>query len=109
MGHKSVCLQCRKTFNRVFDNRGYPCPHCKQPMVLLPHRFRPPGKNDDQKWETVKFLIENGFYYQHIWEKIEFNGKIIGEKGYVAYPENLRDAKAFVEKYKSQALKKSNG
>jgi tetrahydromethanopterin S-methyltransferase subunit A len=34
-----------------------------------------------------------------------YNNKIIGAKGFVAYPDNLRDAKEFVEKYKSQALK----
>ena len=71
-------------------------------MLLFPHRFRPPKKTDDRKWETVRFLIDNGFYYQHIYKPVEAGAP----KEYAAYPDNLRDAKEFVEKYKSQARAK---
>ena len=75
-------------------------------MTLLPHRFKPPKKTEDKKWETVKFLIEHGFYYQHIYKKVETteNGNIVYEN-YAKYPENLKDAIEFVEKYKEQARK----
>lgn len=102
MGHKKVCLYCKTSFNRAFDfgsSLTYPCPECNKPMVLLPHRFRPPLKSDNKKWETVKYLIENGFSYQHIYEVINDQFQT------VTYPDNLRDALEFVEKYKSQALK----
>lgn len=74
-------------------------------MIMLPHRFKPPKKTDDKKWETVKFLIENGFYFQHVYKNVESksNGIIVSEN-YVKYPENIKDAKEFVEKYKNQAL-----
>lgn len=109
MGHKSVCLNCKKSLNREFDSnsdRIYPCSECGKPMTLLPHRFKPPKKTEDKKWETVKFLIEHGFYYQHIYKKVETteNGNIVYEN-YAKYPENLKDAKEFVEKYKEQARK----
>jgi hypothetical protein len=103
MGHKKVCLNCRVTFNRDFDSGSdltYPCPECGKPMTLLPHRFRPPKKGDDKKWEVVRFLVDNGFHYQHISDP-----KTIGKTTYVMYPDNLREAKEFVIKYKSQARK----
>jgi len=109
MGHKKVCLECRLTLNRPFDSGSeltYPCPECRKPMTLLPHRFRPPKKSDDKKWETVQFLIENGFYYQHIYETItETTNGIKKFENLVTYPDNIRDAKEFVEHYKFQARK----
>ena len=108
MGDKSVCFDCKKTFNRKFEsglNREYKCPNCGNQMTLLPHRFRPPKTTDKSKWDTVKFLVDNGFYYQHIYEHLENNNRINQPENYVEYPDNLRDAKEFVEKYKTQARK----
>lgn len=73
-------------------------------MILLPHRFRPPKKDDEKKWEIVRFLLKHGFYYQHIYKKIEThkNG-VTSYEEYAEYPENMLDAKEFVEVYKQQA------
>jgi hypothetical protein len=98
MGHKQVCLDCRKAFSigTDFTNmKDLPCPECNKTMELLPHRFRPPRKSATRKWEAVKFLVKHGFRYHHIAEN----------NSYAAYPENLRDAKIFVEKYKEWAIK----
>lgn len=103
MGHKKVCLDCKITFNRYFDSGSeltYHCPECGKSMTLLPHRFRPPKKTEDKKWEVVKFLVDNHFYYQHISDP-----ETIDKTVYVKYPDNLRDAKEFVIKYKNQARK----
>jgi hypothetical protein len=74
--------------------------------VLLPHRFRPPRKADTDKWATAQFLVEHGFYYQHI----EYPGPLRdGQRAplvQVPYSETLRDAKAFVEIYRAWARKK---
>jgi predicted RNA-binding Zn-ribbon protein involved in translation (DUF1610 family) len=108
MGHKKVCLECKVTLNRPFDSGSeltYPCPECGKSMTLLPHRFRPPKKSENKKWETIKFLIDNGFYFQHIYEKIETKNGVTSYQNYVAYPDNLRDAQEFVVKYKNQARK----
>jgi DNA-directed RNA polymerase subunit RPC12/RpoP len=109
MGYKSVCIECRKSLNRPLDtgsDRLYPCSECGKPMTLLSHRFRPPKKSDDKKWETVKFLIENGFHYDHVYQKIETNSNgVTSYQNYATYPDNIRDAKEFVEKYKEQARK----
>lgn len=106
MGHKKVCLECRVTLNRPFDDgtdQVYLCPECGKPMKLLPHRFRPPKKSEDKKWETVEFLIENGFHFQHIYENIEMKKQNFPSQKYVVYPDNIKQAKEFVEKYKKQA------
>lgn len=109
MGYKIVCLHCRKIGNRPFsptvNESEELCSDCGQPTVRLTHRFRPPKKTDDKKWATVKFLITNGFYYQHIYEIDE----ITKSKCLVKYPEDLREAKLFVKKYKSQVLKENLG
>ncbi len=108
MGYKSVCIECRKSLNRPLDmgsDRLYPCPECGKPMILLPHRFRPPKKSEDKKWETVKYLIDNGFYFQHIYEIVETKNGVVSYQNFVAYPDNIRDAKEFVEKFKEQAMK----
>lgn len=107
MGHKKVCLECKVTFNRPFDSGSkltYPCPKCGKEMKLLPHRFRPPKKNEDKKWETDKFLIDNGIYFQNIYEnETKTVHGVIKSENLVSYPENIRDAKEFVEKHKNQA------
>ena len=108
MGHKKVYLECSLCLNRNFDNGSdlkYPCPECGKPMLLLPHRFRPPRKTDTKAWEVVSFLIGNGFSFQHIFEKEIINGKLSPTSN-VPYPKSLREAKEFIEKYKDQALKK---
>jgi ABC-type uncharacterized transport system substrate-binding protein len=97
MGNKSVCLNCRIAFSHGmdFDNvirRN--CPQCKKEMVNVDYKFNPPKKEKIKRWETIKYLLENGFYFQHIYE----NGKT------VKYPENINDAKIFVEKFKSQKI-----
>lgn len=87
MGYKKICLDCRLTLNREFDigNKGltYPCPTCQKEMLLLPHRFRPPKKSNEQKWRAIEYLISQGFRYEHTFENV---------------PENLRDAKVFWKK-----------
>ncbi len=106
MGYKAVCIDCRKSLNRAIDfgsEREYSCSVCGKPMTLLSHLFKPPKKTDTKLWETVKYLVDNGFRYQHIYKIVEKkNGIIISKEGYVPYPDNLKDAKEFVEKYKEQ-------
>lgn len=104
MGHKTVCLTCRKAFSRPSNSapeQEYRCPDCGQHMHSYPHRFRPPKKEDDAGWETVKYLFEHGFNYQHVYK--EFGWRHDRRENYVQYPNNLRDAKEFVEKYSDQA------
>jgi len=80
------------------------CPDCGQPTIIMNQRFRPPKKDDDKKWLTVKFLVDNGFRYQHIYEAVEKKGKGKVDRITVAYPENLNDAREFVLKYKDQRI-----
>jgi len=106
MGYKAICIDCRKSLNRPIDfgsERKYPCSVCGKPMTMLSHLFKPPKKTDTKQWETVKYLVANGFHYQHIYKTVEkINEVIISYEGYVPYPANLKDAKEFVENYKDQ-------
>jgi hypothetical protein len=110
MGYKNTCLDCRKAFNRPLNtdlSRVFKCPDCGKPTVSLSHLFQPPAKDDLNGWATVKLIVDNGFTYDHIYKNIEKKeGRIIGYSGYAEYPDNLRDAKEFIENYKDQVTKK---
>ena len=98
MGFKTVCLRCRKAFNLSSDieerkKQSLKCPECGEPAVQLSHRFRPPKKADDKKWEVVRFLCANGFRYEHIYVNSVLYGK---------YPETMQEAKEFADKFKSR-------
>nr|WP_298995195.1 hypothetical protein [uncultured Polaribacter sp.] len=64
----------------------------------MPHRFRPPKKQDERKWNVVKYFVSEGFEYQHI-----YDDEIINT--YVPYPETMKQAKEFVKKYAKQRIK----
>ena len=105
MGFKNVCFDCRKAFNQGtdFNNiRESKCPECGTLMKQVTHRFRPPKQNDVKKWDVAKFLMNNGFLYEHVYKRIcKIRGLTVLEN-YATYPENMRDAKEFVEMYKEQ-------
>ena len=109
MGYKKVCLDCRKAYNRpanVEKPNISTCPQCGKQMTELYHLFQPPKQTDIKKWNVVKFLVENGFRYYHVWEKVFRNekGEIYGTENYAKYPETMKDAKEFIELYKEQAV-----
>jgi|TARA_R110002020_G_C16272013_1_gene771180 DNA-directed RNA polymerase subunit RPC12/RpoP len=108
MGYKKVCLNCQKAYNRPFEIekvRSSKCPECGNQMEELSHLFQPPKQTDKKKWDVVKFLVDNGFKYYHVWETVFKNskGEITGYQNYAKYPESMKDAKEFVEKYKEQS------
>ena len=103
MGYKNVCLDCQIAFNMQHGAiKPANCPECKRHMQLMPHRFRPPKREDSAKWKTVRFLVEHGFNYHHIFD-IPTSKDMSQVTGYAQYPESMREAKEFVEKYKEQA------
>lgn len=109
MGYKKVCLDCRKACNRPNNTEKAhisTCPQCEKPMTELYHLFKPPKQTDIKKWNVVKFLIDNGFRYYHIWEQTlrDENGKVYGYQNYAKYPETMKDAREFVELYKEQSI-----
>ena len=54
----------------------------------------------------MQFLIDHGFRYQHIFENgFETSDHYHRKIKYVQYPDNIRDAREFVSKYKAQAKK----
>jgi hypothetical protein len=109
MGYKKVCLDCRKAFNRPIELEKVHisiCPQCEKPMTELNHLFQPPKQTDKKKWDVVRFLVDNGFKYYHVWETVIKNskGEITEYQNYAKYPESMKDAKEFVEKYKEQSI-----
>ena len=104
MGYKNLCIECRKVYNMGTDNariKHADCPNCKNPMILMTHRFRPPKRQDESAWKVVRYLIENGFYYQHIYDEETVST-------YVPYPNTMIEAKEFVNKYHSQSTDNKN-
>lgn len=84
---------------------NFKCPECGNQAIVVTHRFRPPKASDNRKWEVVKFLVKNGFPYQHISIYEADRHGIQRFVKYARYPENMIDAIEFVEQYKLQALK----
>jgi hypothetical protein len=75
-------------------------------MLLLPHRFRPPRLNDGQKWEVVKYMINSGFHYQHVYnDAASKRNSSVSNENYADYSEKMIDAREFVEKYREQKIK----
>lgn len=97
MGHKLVCLTCQKALNLSTDYetraiQSVSCPDCHGIAIPYPHRFRPPKKLDNRRWEVVQFLYENGFTYKHVPNS--------EGSGYMTYPETLLEAREFVKQFK---------
>jgi hypothetical protein len=107
MGNKAVCVNCRIAFSHGMNYNNIIsriCPQCKNEMVNVDYKFRAPKKNNVKKWETIKYLLENGFYFQRIYESIALGKGCIKMIVHVKYPQNIKDAKTFVEKYNSQKI-----
>lgn len=102
MGAKRICFNCRKAFNVPYAAKGPThCPDCGEAVVILPHRFRPPKKRDTEKWATVKYLVDHGFRYEHLNPANSPTWSLTKYGNYVQCPETLREAKEFVETYRS--------
>jgi DNA-directed RNA polymerase subunit RPC12/RpoP len=101
MGYKDICLTCRKAFNRGTDFTNpllVSCPECGTTTIAVSHKFKPPRKLDSRKWEVVELLLNNGFLYEQISEEIEPGVyKSLG-----SYPENMREAKEFIHKFRQK-------
>lgn len=108
---KKLCFNCKKSFNMSSEDlrrSNFKCPECGNLTIAVTHRFRPPKVDDNRKWEVVKFLIKNGFPYQHISIYESDRHGIQRFVRYARYPENMIDAIGFVEQYKVQALKNND-
>lgn len=97
MGHKKVCFTCRKAFSIAFIEVrpiNLSCPQCGNETTILYYTFRPPKIDDLKQWELVKFYVDNGFIFQHVYDT----------NGYaVAYPRTMDEARVFVERYRRKA------
>ena len=96
MGHKYVCLRCRKCFSAGTDFTKFQdkkrCPECSAPMVLLNERFKAPPKEDTAQWEIVRMVVDNGFNYQTLYDPD--SGKRI------PYPRTKTEAEEFIRNNK---------
>jgi hypothetical protein len=91
-----VCFTCRLSFkrSRAGADEGRTCPQCGGPVARLARKFKAPPMDDLAQWEKVRLLVDNGFLF----------GTVYDEQGQsVAYPETLREARAFVARYHPRA------
>ena len=51
-----------------------------------------PKKKTLKKWKVVEYLFENGFEYEHFYD--------FENEKYLKIPENIYEAKEFIENYK---------
>ena len=105
MGHKSVCVDCRKAFSNfleVNDHKKEVCPESGATMYFVNQMFKPPKRTDEKKWEVVKYILGSGFDYSHLYEMID-NGvyKQLGQ-----YPETMKEAKELVQRFQANGIKK---
>jgi hypothetical protein len=63
---------------------------------MLSRKFSAPKSKDREQWQKVQYLVEHGFRFYPV-RKFEEGGLL------VRYPATLKEAKVFVEIYKSQA------
>jgi len=91
-----ACLDCCRSFKRPGWARTRRCPVCGKPAVWLHSNFKPPRTSDVKQWEKIRYLVEHGFRFRPIWD--EEAGKPI------SYPETLRDAVDWVERWKDLAV-----
>lgn len=108
MGHKRVCLKCYRIENLGSDLCNLKigtCPLCSSALIFMNQRFRPPKKAEKKKWELVKFLVSNGFPFQHIYNEGRSEYYLTKAHNYIEYPKTLEEAKEFVVKYKGQTLR----
>lgn len=98
MGYKNVCLLCRVAFSEGGDSNFFntekECPTCHQKMIFVNQKFKPPKKSDVQAWKMVELLLENGFFFQSVYEKED------GDWAIVHYPKTLSEAQEFIKEYK---------
>lgn len=89
MGHKKVCFTCRKAFS-LYEYEAkiinLTCPECGLSTILINHKFRPPKREDIKQWQLAKFLVDNGFHFQHVYK----------DHVLIPYPTNMEDARTFV-------------
>jgi hypothetical protein len=89
----------QKSFNLPSDatvSFSLICPGCGGQTILFDHKFTS-EKRTMLKWKVVEYLSDHGFRYQHIYTDSQL-------ENYAGYPSAMEEIKAFVLKYKSQAL-----
>ncbi len=94
-----ACFDCQKSFKRGLDKKcplTLICPNCGGTSHNFERHFKAPKKTDNKQWEKVKFLFENGFNFQKIYDQSKS-----GER--VPYPETMEQAQEFVVKYQAYA------
>ena len=95
MGYKNVCTYCKTSFSKGMDYNNLStstCPECKNQMILVNHKFKPPKKRDNQGWKLVKLLLDNGFRFNAVYTKVDANLFLK-----VCYPKTLDEAKEFIK------------
>lgn len=97
-----VCFSCRKQFDRNWNGSDNfkVCPECGDKTIRYDIKFKAPKKSDHSQWKKIEFLRDHGFYFQRVYDIIDdgvFQTK--------SYPNDLKEAKNFVNKYNQFSIK----
>ena len=68
-----VCFDCRKMFRQMSlanvseaEESNRICPQCAQAMVNLGSFFAPPPSTEQQLWQVVRVVAEQGFHCRSV-------------------------------------------
>jgi DNA-directed RNA polymerase subunit RPC12/RpoP len=136
-----ACVSCQRSFKRpaeAGDERK--CPHCGERAVCVGRHFKPPRRANKKQWDKVRFLIQEGFPFQHVRSVVPVSGRarVLARRArarefdtlirrgythlealrelarphgycYAPYPRDLSQARGFVRKHRSQAMRRVGG
>ena len=92
-----VCFKCRKSFKKPTRSEPRSCPQCASTLIRLSRKFKASKSRDLPQWAKVKLLVEHGFLFYSVYERIGAGGVR------VPYPRTLKEAIEFVKINKKQA------
>ena len=67
---------------------------CGGATVGLNEKFQAPPRRDEAAWRVVRFLVDNGFRFDSIWEN--------SQRVWGAYPTTMDEAREFVVRYRHE-------
>ena len=74
------------------------CQECGGDYIYYDHKFRPPKRSDLKAWQVVKFLKQNGFTYQRVYDEY-IKTRQYGYYTHAVYPKSMSEAKEFVARF----------
>ncbi len=100
MGHKKLCIICKKSYSIGTDftvEHSTICPQCGNETVFVNQKFKPPSRSNVRQWKIVEYLVHSGYRFHSVihngFRYIEINNN--------NFPKTMTAAKNLVRKLKN--------